>query len=90
MRDGVKEVVRKQAEVGIDIPSDGEFSKPSFAGYITERLGGLERDRLSADARPTPMNYPILNDEFPGFMTQYNAMYRTMWMPPEIAARAGR
>ena len=31
------------------------------------------------------MNYPILNDEFPGFMTQYNGMYRTMWMPPEIS-----
>jgi len=27
------------------------------------------------------MNYPILNDEFPGFMAQYNTMYRTMWMP---------
>ena len=30
------------------------------------------------------MNYPILNEEFPGFMAQYNAMYRTMWMPPSI------
>ena len=27
------------------------------------------------------MNYPILNEEFPGFMTQYNTMYRTIWMP---------
>ena len=39
---GVKDVVAKQAEVGIDIPSDGEFSKPSFSAYVTERLGGLE------------------------------------------------
>src|SRR5207248_6439626 len=38
---GVRGGVRKQAEVGIDIPSDGEFSKPNFFGYATERLEGL-------------------------------------------------
>lgn len=79
---GVKDVVAKQAEVGIDIPSDGEFSKPSFSAYINERLAGLEPRPV--EARPpnrTQMNYPILNDEFPGFMAQYNTMYRTMWMP---------
>jgi 5-methyltetrahydropteroyltriglutamate--homocysteine methyltransferase len=84
VRDGVREVVRKQAEVGIDIPSDGEYSKPSFAGYITERLAGLETRRVEARPGPSQMNYPILNEEFPGFMAQYNGMYRTMWMPPEI------
>jgi 5-methyltetrahydropteroyltriglutamate--homocysteine methyltransferase len=84
VRDGVKDVVRMQAEVGIDIPSDGEYSKPSFAGYVTERLQGLETTRLEPRAEPGQMNYPILNEEFPGFMTQYNGMYRTMWMPPSI------
>jgi len=28
------EVVRKQAEVGIDIVNDGEFSKSSWASYF--------------------------------------------------------
>ncbi len=83
VRDGVKEVVRKQAEVGIDIPSDGEFSKHSFSGYVTERLAGVETRPVPTPAQQ-PMNYPILVDEFPGFMAQYNGMYRTMWMPPEI------
>ena len=32
----------KQAEVGIDIPSDGEYSKPNFLGYVTERLAGSD------------------------------------------------
>jgi 5-methyltetrahydropteroyltriglutamate--homocysteine methyltransferase len=32
------------------------------------------------------MNYPILNEEFPGFMTQYNGMYRKMWMPLSLDA----
>ena len=38
----VRDVVAKQAEVGVDIPSDGEFSKPDFASYVTRRLGGIE------------------------------------------------
>jgi 5-methyltetrahydropteroyltriglutamate--homocysteine methyltransferase len=82
---GVRDVVRKQAEVGIDVPSDGEYSKPSFSSYITDRLNGLE-SRVTGTTVPgqTAMNYPILNDEFPGFMAQYNAMYRTMWLPPGI------
>ncbi len=82
---GVAAVVRKQAEVGIDIPSDGEFSKPSFAGYITDRLGGLEVRPIEKAPGPSQMNYPILNEEFPGFMAQYSSMYRTMWMPIEIS-----
>jgi len=38
----VSEVVRRQVEAGIDIPSDGEFSKVSFTNYVRERLTGLE------------------------------------------------
>src|SRR5829696_4574049 len=84
VRKGVQENVRMQAEVGIDIPSDGEVGKPSFAGYITERLGGLETTTEAPKDAGNPMNYPILNEEFPGFMAQYNAMYRTSWMPRSI------
>jgi 5-methyltetrahydropteroyltriglutamate--homocysteine methyltransferase len=38
----VAEVVRKQVEVGIDVPSDGEFGKPHWISYITERIGGAK------------------------------------------------
>src|SRR5262249_24882544 len=69
---------------GIDIPSDGEYSKPSFAGYVTERLAGLEVKPVERPSTPGAMNYPLLNDEFPTFMAQHNSMYRTMWMPPSI------
>jgi len=37
----VEEVVRKQAEAGIDIVNDGEMSKPSYATYIKDRLSGF-------------------------------------------------
>jgi 5-methyltetrahydropteroyltriglutamate--homocysteine methyltransferase len=39
----VDDVVRKQVECGIDIVTDGEFSKPGFFTYIQERLAGFER-----------------------------------------------
>jgi 5-methyltetrahydropteroyltriglutamate--homocysteine methyltransferase len=42
LKRSVAEVVRKQAEYGIDIVTDGEFSKPGFFTYIRERLEGFE------------------------------------------------
>lgn len=39
--DAVIEVVAHQQEAGIDIVSDGEMSKPSYATYVTERLTGF-------------------------------------------------
>jgi 5-methyltetrahydropteroyltriglutamate--homocysteine methyltransferase len=40
----VAEVVRRQVEVGIDIVSDGEMSKISYATYIARRLAGFAGD----------------------------------------------
>jgi 5-methyltetrahydropteroyltriglutamate--homocysteine methyltransferase len=42
--DAVRDVVRRQAEVGIDIVSDGEMSKISYATYVAERLSGFDGD----------------------------------------------
>jgi 5-methyltetrahydropteroyltriglutamate--homocysteine methyltransferase len=81
------DVVRRQVEVGIDVIGDGEQGRASFGGYISERLSGIEFRAVEREPQSParqPMNYPILNEEFPGFMAQYNSMYRTMWMPPEI------
>jgi 5-methyltetrahydropteroyltriglutamate--homocysteine methyltransferase len=38
----VADCVRRQAECGIDVVTDGEFSKPGFFTYIQERLEGYE------------------------------------------------
>jgi 5-methyltetrahydropteroyltriglutamate--homocysteine methyltransferase len=43
VREAVADVVRKQAEAGIDIVTDGEQGKASFFGYIVERFSGFER-----------------------------------------------
>jgi 5-methyltetrahydropteroyltriglutamate--homocysteine methyltransferase len=37
-----EEVVRKQASVGIDVVSDGEFGKSSWSIYVLDRITGFE------------------------------------------------
>jgi 5-methyltetrahydropteroyltriglutamate--homocysteine methyltransferase len=41
VRSAVEEVVRKQAEAGVDLVNDGEMSKPSYATYVKDRLAGF-------------------------------------------------
>jgi 5-methyltetrahydropteroyltriglutamate--homocysteine methyltransferase len=69
----VREVVGQQAEAGIDIASDGEMSKISYATYIRHRLTGFEGD----SARPTPQDL----DDFPEYRDRlvaagHSATYR--------------
>jgi len=42
LRESVAEVVKLQAQAGIDIVNDGEFGKSSWANYILERTTGFE------------------------------------------------
>src|SRR3972149_2412815 len=42
LRRNIDEAVRRQVECGIDVPSDGEYSKTSFSGYVSDRLTGFE------------------------------------------------
>ncbi|MSQ73414.1 MAG: epoxyalkane--coenzyme M transferase [Betaproteobacteria bacterium] len=39
--EATREVVRKQAELGIDIVSDGEYGKASYVEYVKDRLSGF-------------------------------------------------
>jgi 5-methyltetrahydropteroyltriglutamate--homocysteine methyltransferase len=55
-------IVRKQAELGIDVVSDGEFSKTSFQYYVTDRLTGLSPITPKPGVRVTRENRA-----FPGF-----------------------
>ena len=58
MRRGVREAIRNQQAAGIDIVSDGETSKISYATYIRHRLTGFEGD----SPRPTPQDIDDLPD----------------------------
>src|SRR6266536_2777733 len=37
-----RDVVKRQVDLGLDIVSDGEFGKASYAGYVKERLTGFD------------------------------------------------
>jgi 5-methyltetrahydropteroyltriglutamate--homocysteine methyltransferase len=53
LKSSVAEVVREQADVGIDVVSDGEFGKSiSWSQYVLERLGGFERRPIKPGANP--------------------------------------
>jgi 5-methyltetrahydropteroyltriglutamate--homocysteine methyltransferase len=44
MTEATTAIVARQRAVGVDIPSDGETSKISYATYIKDRLAGFEGD----------------------------------------------
>ena len=50
------EVVKRQADIGIDVLNDGEYGKVSYSGYVKERLSGF-----LGEPRPRPFADP----EFP-------------------------
>jgi 5-methyltetrahydropteroyltriglutamate--homocysteine methyltransferase len=71
VRECVADVVKKQAEAGIDIVNDGEYGKSSWANYILERVSGFERRTGEA----APMNWlgrdlerfpEVIEEEFKG------------------------
>jgi 5-methyltetrahydropteroyltriglutamate--homocysteine methyltransferase len=59
LQTSVNEIVRRQRDAGVDIVSDGEMSKISYATYIRHRLTGFDGD----SERPTPQDL----DDFPQF-----------------------
>ena len=60
IRDAVNDVVARQVATGVDIVSDGEMSKISYATYIKDRITGFDGD---SDRSP-----PSDLEEFPGFL----------------------
>lgn len=60
MAEAVDETVRKQTEAGVDIVSDGETSKISYATYVKDRYTGFSGD--------SPRNAPADLKMFPSFL----------------------
>jgi len=56
-RSAVHGIVRRQAEVGIDVINDGEMSKPGYSTYVADRLSGFaghEPAKPRLDTGPHP------------------------------------
>ena len=49
--DAVADVVRRQVETGVDVVSDGETSKISYATYIADRFAASAATRRASRAR---------------------------------------
>jgi 5-methyltetrahydropteroyltriglutamate--homocysteine methyltransferase len=87
VKDAVTDVVRQQAECGVDVVSDGEMSKTSFIAYSDERLTGF------TTLKPDDPNVPPSNTsgvwarrldtrrEWRAFR-EYYAAYLPAAMPP--------
>ena len=60
IRDAVAEVVEAQVAAGVDVVSDGEMSKISYATYIKDRITGFDGD----SEREPPSDL----EDFPGFL----------------------
>ena len=65
IRSAVDDVVARQVETGVDIVSDGEMSKISYATYIKDRISGFDGD---SDRQP-----PSDLEEFPGFLKRQSS-----------------
>jgi len=65
MTRAVDETVRRQVEAGIDIVSDGETSKISYATYVKDRYTGFDGD--------SPRNTPADLKLFPSFLKRLAA-----------------
>ena len=60
MSSACNETVRRQVEAGVDIVSDGETSKISYATYVKDRYTGFSGD--------SPRNAPADLKQFPSFL----------------------
>ena len=78
LRQAVADVVRKQVECGIDIVTDGEFSKPGFFTYVQERLSGFE-------ARPN-QKMLLFQKEVAAFPEYYADYFKQAMMGGAIVA----
>jgi 5-methyltetrahydropteroyltriglutamate--homocysteine methyltransferase len=71
----IRTVVRQQSEAGIDIVSDGEFSKgKNWAFYIHDRLAGIERRELAPEQMTGARRFALGGrdrETFPEFYAQY-------------------
>ncbi|HEY2185933.1 MAG TPA: cobalamin-independent methionine synthase II family protein [Xanthobacteraceae bacterium] len=77
LTESVIEVVRLQAEAGIDVVSDGEYGKlGTWAFYVHRRLGGIEWHPFSDAEAKDPMIAVISGrdrEAFPEFYAEYDA-----------------
>jgi 5-methyltetrahydropteroyltriglutamate--homocysteine methyltransferase len=78
----VRDVVRQQAELGIDFVSDGEFGKGlAWWSYVLERLEGFEERPWGEGGRREPERQSKDKRDFAEFYDEYNRQTRPEGYP---------
>ena len=91
LREEVAGVVRKQANVGVDIVSDGEYGKAGWIRYVAERLGGfVHREMRPGDHEHNPIYLISEVKKFPEFYAAYSPIQYYDWLPPGAVADAAQ
>ncbi len=84
--DAVAGAVRHQAEVGLDVVTDGEMGKASFFTYVVERLDGYSAE----DGEPVlPPSWTRETEAFPDFYERYFGKYEETVVPLRAMACTG-
>jgi len=65
-RQAVFDIVRRQAQTGVDIVNDGEMSKPGYSTYVADRLSGF--------AGHEPAKPRLDTRDHPNFLAAYERM----------------
>src|SRR5271154_2767998 len=73
LKSSVAEIVRHQADVGVDVVSDGEFGKSiSWSQYVLERLSGFERRPIETGNK-NPFTRGVDRERFAEFYAELDA-----------------
>ncbi len=84
--DAVADVVRRQAEAGLDVVTDGEQGKVSFATYVQDRLDGFSS---TAGETLLPPSWQAEIDAFPEYYEGYLGKYSSTVTPMRVMACVG-
>src|SRR6266581_1329353 len=79
-RQAVVDIVRRQADTGIDIVNDGEMSKPGYSTYVADRLSGFAGHE-PAKPRLDTRDHPNFNAAYER-MTGTNVARRAVCVGP--------
>jgi 5-methyltetrahydropteroyltriglutamate--homocysteine methyltransferase len=78
LRESIAEVVRQQAEAGVDIVSDGEFGKTdNWAWYIHQRISGFSERPATPEEAKDPLATRSMGRDFAAFPEFYAEYFPT-------------
>ena len=87
LQESIAEVVRQQAEAGVDIVSDGEFGKTdNWAWYIHQRISGFTQRPATEDELKDPLVASgSMGHDFKAFPEFYAEYFPTQNLKPRAA-----